>query len=204
MHTRYVFALMQNVQAVDGTNVTPTAPHIAFDGFGASMPAVAQQYGRNPAQNQPQPPQYGKNPAIAPAQTGYVGRPNAPPEDATNLELTPMRLNDGRYNVIARWMGSADTKRTLDSYLLFTGQNGNAYAFDSAVAKDLTSVQYSRVSPGTFAVKVAARDASGNQSQGIDRVITLPASGLGLFGILAASGAAAGQRLRRKREDEQC
>jgi hypothetical protein len=186
---KYILTLTQNVLAADGTNATPsTTGQLAFAGFGEDTSAPTSSsssvmYVRNPALGSSEP---------APA-------PVTAPEDATGLDLTPMHLANGNYNVLARWGASPDSKGTLDSYGLYTSANGSPFAWNAATGKMETSVEYRNLAPGTFGLKVTAKDAQGNESAGIQRSVTLPASGIGLIGIAALSGAAAGARTRKRK-----
>lgn len=183
-NTEYVLSLMSIIPAADGTNATPSEPQVRFRAppSGTPPPPAGQQYGRNP--ELPGPPS-------TPTSTGYQP---APPFDATHLGLTASLRSDGTYNVIARWSPSANA----DSYSLYTSKNGSPYSWNSAVQKNDTTIQYSGIAPGTFGVRVAAR-ARNLESPGIEKVITLPASGLGIVGIAAVAGAGAVSR-RKKRK----
>lgn len=183
-NTEYVLSLLSIIPAADGTNATPSEPQVRFRAppTGTPPPPAGQQYGRNPELPGPPP---------APATNGYQP---APPFDASNLGLTASLRSDGTYNVIARWSPSPNA----ESYSLYTSRNGSPYSWNSAVQKNDTTIQYSGIAPGTFGVRVTAR-ARNLESPGIDKVITLPASGLGIVGIAAVAGAGAVSR-RKKRK----
>jgi hypothetical protein len=121
------------------------------------------------------------------------------PENPVGLRLQPVLRSDGTYNVTAEWRGSPDTARDLQGYMVAISQDGSSYVPSSTTDANQRSVQYSRLEPGIFGVRVSAFDRAGNRSAGIQDVVTLPESGLGLLGIAAVSGVAATRRLRRKR-----
>ncbi|MFA5799627.1 MAG: hypothetical protein WC840_01565 [Candidatus Peribacteraceae bacterium] len=191
----YLIGLLQNVPAADGTNATSSLPPTVFRGF---LPRETP----SPAPQTPPIP-YGKNPFLAPpaSQTQPYGQaPALPPEDPAGLLLKAVRQRSGLFSVLARWAGSIDSRRTLESYVLYTSNDGARFDRNSVVGRTETSVQFNRIPPGTFGLRVASRDARGNESAGIQKVIVLPASGIGLLGLLTASGMLAGQRLRRRKE----
>jgi hypothetical protein len=190
--TEYVLGLLSNIQAADGTNATPSEPQVRFMTPGATEPA---EQPRNTSSSKP----YGRNPNL-PGSTvnqptgGYQPRPKTP-FDPSDLSLSATLRKDGTYNVTARWNPSPNA----DMYSLYTSKNGSAYSWNSAVGKSDTTVQYSRITPGVFGVKVASR-TSAAESAGIDKVINLPSSGIGLLGVAAVAGAGAASRMRRKKK----
>jgi|GEM_PF-1348145 hypothetical protein len=194
----YVVGLRGNVQAEDGTNATPAVGQVSFQGY--NQAPIPQPVSSQPVASEPAVP-YGKNPSLqssAPAVYGQAPQ-NTVPENPSNLFLSAERLKNGFYNVVARWQGSPDTQKTLASYGLYTSPDGMNFVSNSLADKSETSVRFNDVSPGIFGLRVTARNTTGNESLGIQQVITLPASGLGLFGILTASGFVAGRRIRRKK-----
>ena len=136
---------------------------------------------------------YGRNPAL-PGPTSETPKPK--PTDPSNLGLSAVLRKDGNYNITARWNPSPDAAQ----YALYTSKNNDAYAWNSVVQGGETTVQYSRVSPGSFGVRVASRTDNG-ESAGVEKVITLPATGIGLLGIAAVAGLGAGRRLQRKKKE---
>ncbi len=188
----------------------------------SSSSAPANDYGRNPNLTNPaNGNEYGRNPNLANqnvgnnqnfldllrnrTQAGVITQPTqirdtVPPEDASLLSLRRVLRTDGTYNVVAQWRGSPDTARDLNGYAIATTNNGYAFTPSSTIDADQTSVQYTRISPGTFGVRVSAFDQAGNRSAGIDKIITLPQSGIGLIGVMAVSGIAAARGIRRKRQ----
>lgn len=191
----YLVGLLQNIPAADGTNATPSLPAAVFRGF---LPRETL----SPALQSPPVP-YGKNPFLVPQalqEQPYGQAPVRPPEDPADLLLKAVRQRNGFFGVLARWAGSIDSRRTLESYILYTSNDGARFDRNSVVGRAETSVQFNRIPPGTFGLRVASRDARGNESAGIQKVIVLPASGIGLLGLLTASGVLAGQRLRRRKK----
>lgn len=183
----YTFGLLQPVPAGDGTNAMPAAMQVQFKGFGAPVAAPQPE---KPAEPQ-QPTAYGQNPMFGgngnPA-LGNVGDPSF-----LDLKATPRK--DGTYDVVARWIGAPG----VQNYGLYTAVNGQPYTWNSQVGPDQTTVQYSHVRPGNFALRVTSRTGQGQESRGVERALDLPASGIGVIGIMAAAGAAAGLRLRRRK-----
>ncbi len=108
----------------------------------------------------------------------------------------PVLRSDGTYTVKAVW-GASPTK-TVNGYALSVTRDGQK--FDPSTSVTQAAADYNRIPAGTFGLKVAAKDENGTQSEGIEKVITLPASGVGLLGILAASGFGAGQRAFKRRK----
>ncbi len=209
----YAFALLQPLPAGDGTNAIPSSEGVLFTGFGTpeqpqepQQPAYGQNpmqqpgYGQNPMQ-QPDIP-YGQNPMLGgqqpmPPQGGYGQNPMlAGLMDPVALDLQASPRKDGTYDVIARWNGVPSAQ----NYGLYTAVNGQPYAWNGQVGPEQTTVQYSRVKPGSFALRVTARTGQGQESRGIERSIPLPATGIGLIGVMAAAGAAAGVRMRRRKQ----
>jgi len=191
----YLIGLLQNVPAADGTNATPSLPPAVFRGF------LPRETASPVLQSPPVP--YGKNPFLAPPALQvqpYGQAPARPPEDPADLLLKAVRQRNGLFSVLARWAGSIDSRRTLESYVLYTSNDGARFDRNSVVGRAETSVQFNRIPPGTFGLRVASRDARGNESAGIQKVIVLPASGIGLLGLLSASGILAGQRLHRRKK----
>ncbi len=170
--TEYLLSLLAPIQAIDGTNATPTEPRVQF-----------QTSATEDVEMPPQ--QYGKNPNIL---------TDTRPSDPSRLGLSAILRKDGTYNVIANWAPSVDAEQ----YSLSTSENGNPYTRNSLVSREKTHVEYSNIAPGTFGVKVASR-TNNMESSGIEKVIVLPASGLGLLGIIAIAGAEAGRRVRRRK-----
>ncbi len=132
----------------------------------------------------------------------YTSNPDkqdtTPPEDATNLTLRSTLLPNGSYRVTAQWDGSADTQNDLSHYALGSTVNGT----DSPEArneKNELSRQYDNLPPGMFGVMVKAVDLVGNASAGISRSIALPDTGVGILGLMTASGMIAGFRALRKK-----
>lgn len=185
--TEYVLGLLTPIPAADGTNATPSEPQVRF---------------RTPVKTEPNTPAepgqtYGRNPslpgAIIPQPTGYGQRPPQAPLDPSNLGLSAVLRKDGTYNVIARWTASPNAA----NYSLYTSKNGSPYSWNSAVGNSETTVQYSGITPGKFGIKVASR-TNNVESSGIDKVIDLPATGIGLLGVAAVAGAGAVGRRKKK------
>lgn len=182
----YTFGLLSVIPAADGTNLTSSAPQVPFDGFGENQPVQLPPpvpYGKPPVTNTPPPVPYGKPPV---GQTG----------DSTFLGLTANSRKDGTYDITARWNPASGAQ----AYGLYTSVNGMGYAWNGQVSSDQTTALYSKVQPGTFALRLTTRGADGQESRGIERAVNLPTTGLGLLGIMGAAGATAGIRLRRRRK----
>jgi hypothetical protein len=212
----YTLGITQPISAEDGTGASPGSSQPIVNGFGEPIVAAAiassssslvteevipeTQPAPVPVQEPAAAVPYGKNPLIGGSQIPYGVAPMfLAPEDGTNLVLQPIRQKNGLYNVIASWAGSVDSKRILAAYGLYTSTDGSRFDWNSVVDPNQTSVQFSRVRPGTFGLRVTAKDAKGNESRGISQVIVLPASGVGFLGIIIASGAYAGRSLKRRK-----
>lgn len=182
--TEYILGLLSPIPAADGTNVTPSEPQVRFTTPAKAEPSQPAQPGQS----------YGKNPSLPGANppTGYGQRPPQAPLNPSNLGLSAVLRKDGTYNVIAHWVASPNAA----SYSLYTSKNGSPYSWNSAVHNE-TTVQYSGIAPGQFGIKVASR-TNNVESSGIDKVIDLPASGIGLLGIAAVAGAGAVGRRKKK------
>ncbi len=197
----YTFGLLQPIPSGDGTNASPATPPMQFPGFGTPEQPQDQGQPQMP-QDQPAIP-YGQNPMLggpppqAQQQGGYGQNPmlgNVMDPNFLDINATPRK--DGTYDIVARWNGAPNAQ----NYGLYTAVNGQAYAWSGQVGPQETSVQYSRVKPGSFALRVTSRTGQGQESRGIERAINLPDTGLGLIGVLAAAGAAAGIRMRRRKQ----
>jgi len=184
--TEYVLGLLSPIPGADGTNVTPSEPQVRFRTPIKAEPSKPAQPGQA----------YGKNPSLPGAvtpPTGYGQRPPQAPLNPSNLGLSAVLRKDGSYNVIARWIGSPNA----ENYSLYTSKNGSPYSWNSAVGNSETTVQYSGITPGKFGIKVASR-TNNVESSGIDKVIDLPATGIGLLGVAAVAGAGAVGRRKKK------
>ncbi len=223
----YILGVLQRITGQDGAYIDGSAPQARFTGVATEQAvessassssqeassssvstAAAEVYGRNPY--------LATNTAVAGTATfldllrnrsqgNVMGGQQAQygdtvaPENPASLRLQPVLRSDGTYNVTAEWRGSPDTARDLQGYMVAISQDGSSYVPSSTTDANQRSVQYSRLEPGIFGVRVSAFDRAGNRSTGIQNVVTLPESGLGLLGIAAVSGVAAARRLRRKR-----
>ncbi len=183
--TEYVLGLLSPIPAADGTNATPSEPQVRFKTAPKAEPNQPAQPGQS----------YGKNPSLPGASppTSYGQRPPQAPLDPSNLGLSAVLRKDGTYNVVARWTASPNAAM----YSLYASKNGSPYSWNSAVDNSETSVQYSGITPGKFGIKVASR-TNNVESSGIDKVIDLPTSGIGLLGIAAVAGAGAVGRRKKK------
>lgn len=193
----YIVSVLLPIPADDGTNATAsTTPRIQFAGFGTPVQGGTS----SSASSQPQSsssapssdPRFGTNPVPpVPPVAGMLLR------DPAALDLTATARNDGTYNVLAAWTQAPGAR----GYTLYTSTDGKQYARNFAVADTQTSVKYERIPPGTFGLRVNSTDAAGNESSpGVERVITLPASGIGFLGLMLTAGAAAGRKMRRKKK----
>lgn len=194
LHTRpqtpgesYTLGLLNAIQAQDGTNLTPSAPRVWFGGF-SNVPMGAS----SSAASMPSSTSYSRSPL----------NPNPPPtqqpvvRDPQSLQLNAQAQKDGTYAVSARWVEVPGAQ----GYVLYTSADGKQYIKSSIVDATQNSVEYSRVKPGDFWLKVAAKDNLGNESAGIARAVSLPASGLGLLAVMMGAGAAAGSHFHRKKK----
>ncbi len=126
-----------------------------------------------------------------------------PPEDPTGLRLVPKLLSNGLYNVFSFWNPSKDTAKDLESYEVDISEGGLAYVRSGSLPATAREAKHENMKPGTtFGVRVKAKDAAGNESAGITKVITLPQSGLGLFGVVLVSGALAARRTARRKAEK--
>lgn len=178
----YLFSLLHVIVSDDGTSATPSEPQIQFSAF---KEGVARS-------------SLSSSSSSVSSSVPYIRRPGteAPvrPVNPSFLSLSAVPRKDGTYDVTARWGGSVGT----ETYGLYTAKDGSQYSFDSARSAALVSAHYNRVAPGTLGLRVTSRNAFG-ESTGVEKVIVLPATGLGLFGIAAVAGAVAGRRIRRKK-----
>lgn len=180
----YSLRILEPVPAADGTNLPVQEGMNSFIGFKSE-----------------------EKPMQAPEEVEYVSNPEAPaveenlgpPEDPVHLALKAMRRTDGTYTVVASWGASPDSKNILSSYILSSTKNGEPFGETMVLAKDQRVTKYDGITPGIFGVKVASKDDKGNESAGIQKVITLPESGVGLLGMITVSGLIAGRRLKRKK-----
>jgi len=204
----YQVALLTEIPATDGTKAVPGGP-IPFKGYLQEPAFLASSPPASEPVTEPQVP-YGKNPLIGTPSSVpgspvpvYGKAPQGPPEDPSDLLFEALRQKNGLFNVVVRWIGSVDSRHTLNAYGLYTTHDGVTFEPNSSVGPQNTSVQFSRLPAGIFGVRVTAKDAQGNESPGIQKVVVLPASGIGLFGILAASGVLT-SRIRRRNKKTAC
>ncbi len=196
----YQVSILQPIPSEDGTNM-PTGDPIHFMSFVTEQPSSDMPSTETPTPSEQQSSlAYIRNPMLGQVNQGMnQGMLAGMSLDPINLMLRPIRRSDGTYNVIAQWIASADPQRLIAAYSLFTSTNGIQYGRNASVPNSETTIQYTRIPPGLFGVKVAAKDIYGKESQGVQKVINLPNSGLGLLGIMAVSGLAAGSRTRRRK-----
>ncbi len=178
----YFLSILEPVAAMDGTNLPVQEQKVPFTGFLDPNQAVSGDI------------LYVANPELP-----IVEEVLGPPEDAVNLALKAMRRSDGTYTVVASWGASPNSKGTLSAYVLSSTRNGEAHGENIVLASNQTVTKYDGIAPGIFGVKVISKDDRGNESMGIQKVITLPESGMGLLGIISASGFLAGRRMKKKR-----
>lgn len=186
----YLFSLLSVIPAEDGTNVTPSEPQVQFSAFNEGSGMASSNSFPSVQSSVSSSVPYIKKPGTGTPPSQTV------PTNPSFLSLSAIPRKDGTYNVTARW--GAD--RGTETYGLYTSGDGKQYEWNSQRSAAETSANYSRIAPGTFGVRVTSRNVMG-ESSGIEKVIVLPASGLGFFGIAAIAGAAAGRRIRRKKED---
>ncbi len=86
---------------------------------------------------------------------------------------------------------------TIDPYQVLVYLRGASLP---ATAREYKSTD---VPPGMFGVNIKTKDIAGNESAGITKVIKLPQTGIGLFGIIAVSGALAGRRSARRKAQKE-
>lgn len=178
----YVLGILQNIIADDGTSLTSPLPQMSFFGFRGLSTGVSSSTDQ------------------VSSSTSYTPPPdNTPPEDATNLRLQKSRREDGTYDVGALWNESINTAGDLANYMVYTTTDGSHFSDAIPLAPGQDRDLFGPLQPGTFGVKLTARDTSGNESAGIQKIIQLPSTGFGLFGLFAISGAVAGHRIRRKK-----
>ncbi len=178
----YFLSILEPVAATDGTNLPVQEQKLPFSGFHDANQAAS-----------------GDIPYVANPELPVVEEVLGPPEDAVNLALKAMRRSDGTYTVVATWGASPNSKGTLSAYVLSSTRNGEAHGENIVLASNQTVTKYEGIAPGIFGVKVVSKDDRGNESMGIQKVITLPESGMGLLGIITLSGFVAGKRVGRKR-----
>ncbi len=131
-------------------------------------------------------------------------RDTTPPEDVPTIQISPVKAKDGTYDIQVSWTPSLNSGRDLTEYLVSISRDGVISSPVTSMSADVTSVSYSKITPGPFGIRVQTKDRAGNISQGSIQVIQLPASplphtGVGLLGVALVSGALAGRRLMKKK-----
>jgi hypothetical protein len=127
-----------------------------------------------------------------------------PPADPVDMMILPMARADGMYDVRVHWVPGPDAGDTA-SFMVMLTSDGLTNFGTYPVAANSSDIQFTSVPAGPFGVKVVARDAAGNASQGLFRLTTLESkkplsqTGVGLLGVSILSGAIAGRRLMKKR-----
>lgn len=191
----YLLSILLPIPADDGTNATASTPRVEFKGYGTKQQGGASSSVQSSVSSSvaSSDPRFGTTNPLPPppAPTASLIR------DPAALDLTATPRNDGTYNVLAAWTQAPGAK----GYTLYTSTDGKQYTRNFTVADTQTSVKYERIPAGTFGLRVITADARGGESSpGVERVINLPASGLGFLGLMLTAGAAAGRRMRRKKE----
>ncbi len=188
----YAVGVLLPVPAADGTNMPAFQNPIPFTGF-----ATVEQPASSQSSQSSEPVPYIRNPNL-----GSVTPPtkdDTPAMDPLTLALTSVLRTDGTYNVFAEWLRNPARDDIRNAYMVYTSRDGKRFSTADSMGIMENSAEYKGIAPGLFGVKVTAKDAEGNESAGIQRVINLPESGLGLLGIMAISGFVAGGRIRRKK-----
>jgi hypothetical protein len=183
----YIFTLLAFVAAEDNTAAAPGGVPMKFGSFITESSSSSSSLASSMSSSS----SYGRNPEIP---SGEPQEQPTLPQDPGYLNLGATPRSDGNYNVLAEW-GAA---QGAESYSLYTSKKNATYIWSSMVGQDQTKVQFSRIPPGRFGVKVASKNAAG-ESTGIEKVIDLPASGAGFLGIAAAAGALAARRMKRRK-----
>jgi hypothetical protein len=173
----YIVYILQPLPAGDGTHAPPSGATVTFRGYGTLPPT-------EPVLSVPPPPvPYGKAPV-------------ASIEDPTSLKVTATPRQDGTYDIVARWNPALGA----EGYGIYTSIDGGGYAFSSVVPANQTTVRYTKVKPGAFALRLTSKNGQGTESRGIERAIKLPSTGLGLLGIVSAAAVTAGMSVYRRRK----
>ena len=167
----YMLLIMQPIEGEDGTILTPGQQPVEFMGFDKEA---------QPAEDQ----------SDEPAQQ-MIG-------DPSNLSLKAVKRKDGTYNIVATW---DEAPGKPSAYVLYTSEDGTRFVRSSTLDGTELSATYEKiVGGGQFGLKVTAQGEDGKESKGKIRVIDLPASGLGVLGLLGASGALAAAKTRRRKK----
>lgn len=119
------------------------------------------------------------------------------PEDVTNF-FAELLGTDG---VKLTWEASLDTAGDLANYLVYTSaDNGLTWGTALEIAKTATSQEIKGLTAGqTYTFKITAVDENGNESAGVEKQITLPETGPGMYAIFGLSLLGGAYWARRRR-----
>ncbi|MFA5829354.1 MAG: fibronectin type III domain-containing protein [Candidatus Gracilibacteria bacterium] len=123
------------------------------------------------------------------------GADTTAPEDVTNLLVEMLK----KLVVTLSWKGSANTLGDLASYVLYMSTDGVAYGKGILVSPDAKTFDVTNILPKVkYWFKLAARDKTGNESQGVVTTFTLPATGPEI-GLVLFGSFVAGKIMKRKK-----
>lgn len=128
--------------------------------------------------------------------TQQTGSDKTAPEDVTNLLAQMLK----KLVVTLSWKGSANTLGDLASYVLYMSTDGVSYDKGLLVSPDAKTFEITNIMPKIkYWFKLAARDKTGNESQGIVTTFTLPATGPEI-GLVLFGSFVAGKIMKRKKK----
>lgn len=174
----YALGLTKTLKASDGATIPAPLPELTFFSF-MMLPVTS---------------------SASSVQSSAPMLDTTPPNPVQNLAISFEPKPDGTYDVMAFWQASASAD--LASYLISTTKDGKIYSAENPLNIGETGATFRGLKPGTFGVRVIARDTTGNRSMAVERTIKLPElpkTGAGTLAILMAAGAFAGQRLTKRK-----
>ncbi len=127
---------------------------------------------------------------------GAATADTTPPEDVT--KLAAKALKDLRVRL--SWKGSVNNAGDLMQYILYlSSDSGKNYGKIVALGKDALQFESGSLTPGDYFFKVAAQDASGNESSGAVTKIRLVETGPGI-GLLGLTSVGLGRVFGRRKK----
>jgi len=192
---KYIAGFVQNVEAVDGTSVTPSVPRMMFDAFRAATTTSSEGMTESAGT-------YGKNPALG---VSSSSQPAVTMVGPSLVDVQVLKERDGTKTVQIDW---TPTPSAIE-YLLYTSTDGETFKKVGSATALQSSAKLKKITSANLIVKVTAKNAEGQESEGLTKTVPMTSgtstplaeSGLPLLGVMLAAGALTGRRalLRKKK-----
>lgn len=122
-----------------------------------------------------------------------------PPKDIAKL-MADYVFSAGKYVVNLSWENPVENKNDTKEQLVYmSGDQGTSYAKKASLDGTATKYSVKDLLAGEYWFKITQKDATGNESEGIVKKVTLAETGPELFGLVALS-MALGRFVTRKKK----